>query len=341
MPPGSLIHIGKRVAEGVRISIVRFDQGRVQVTDDAGLQELTQPLDGTSSTWITVEGLHEVETVEAICHHFRLHPLITEDILNTTQRPKIEDLGDYVFVVLRTLNQEIDPPGLSSEQVSMVLGPRYLLTFLEGGRNHFSEVMNRIKAGKGRIMAGGSDYLAYCIVDTIVDKYFHVLEELAEKIEIVEEDVIENPTTDTIQAIHRLKTDMIFLRRSIWPAREVVSRLLSGQSSLVQEATMPYLRDVYDHSIRVIDIMETYREVVSGLLDIYLSSVSNRLNQIMKVLTIIATIFIPLTFLTGWYGMNFKAMPELESPWGYPMVIFVAVTAVVGMLMSFRRKGWM
>jgi magnesium transporter len=288
-----------------------------------------------------VEGLHEVETIEAIGRHFHLHPLVIEDIINTTQLPKMEDFGDYVFIVLRMLHIEDDSVGLSSEQVSLIVGPNYLLTFLESGKENFKDVEHRLQAGKGLIRKRGSDYLAYCLIDTIVDKYFVILENLAEQIELLEAELITDPTTETVHAIHRLKTEMIFLRRSIWPVREVISRLLSGQAALIRDSTLPYLRDVYDHAIRVIDIMETYRDVVSGMLDIYLSSVSNRLNQIMNILTIIATIFIPLTFLTGWYGMNFKLMPELEWRWGYPVVIIVAVSVVVGMLVAFKRRGWM
>jgi magnesium transporter len=340
LPPGTFIHIGKQKTETVGITVVSYDEANVQVTEKATLDRLLRPSREMGTTWITVEGLHDVETIKAISGHFRLHPLVTEDILNTTQRPKVEILGDYVFLVLRMLYKEGDSVGLKSEQVSLILGPNYVLTFLESGRENFGEVRNRIQAGKGRIRKGGSDYLAYCIVDAVVDKYFTVLEELAEKIEVLEDMLVTNPSTETIQAIHRLKTDMIFLRRSIWPVREVTSRLLSGQTDLIRDPTLPYLRDVYDHTIRVIDIMETYRDVVSGMLDIYLSSVSNRLNEIMKVLTIIATIFIPLTFLTGWYGMNFKSMPELQWSWGYPMVIIITVSAAVGMLIAFRRRGW-
>jgi magnesium transporter len=339
LPPGSLVHVGDKVAESVRISMVTYDESQVQFKEDVQLQDLFKPGDG-ETLWIMVQGLHEVRVVEAIGSYFQLHPLILEDILNTTQRPKIEDLGDYLFVVLRMLHQEDDSADIGSEQVSMVIGPNLVLTFLESHRAHFQGVTERIRSGKGRIRRGGSDYLAYCIIDAVVDKYFVVLERLAERIELLEEQVATHPTPDTVQGIHKLKTGMVHLRRSIWPLREVLSRLVSGQSSLIRQVTLPYLRDVYDHAIHVIDAMETYRDIVSGMLDIYLSSVSNKLNEIMKVLTIIATLFIPLTFVTSWYGMNFKTMPELDWRWGYPMVVAIAVSISITMLITFRRRGW-
>ena len=199
----------------------------------------------------------------------------------------------------------------------------------------------RLKGGNVRIRKSGADYLAYCLIDTVVDNYFAILEKLSEKMEVLEEELVKNPGRETLQGIHRMKTDMIYLRRSIWPLREVVNTLGRGESALIKDSTLPYLRDVYDHTIHAIDTLETFRDIVSGMLDIYLSSVSNRLNEIMKVLTIIATIFIPLTFLSGWYGMNFKDMPELAWRWGYPMVICIALTVAAIMLIYFKRKKWL
>lgn len=340
LAPGSLVHVGEKMAESVRISVTTYDETHVRVTEDVQPEDLPR-FGGRGTVWITVQGLHEVDKIAAIGAHFQLHPLVLEDILHTTQRPKMEDLGDHLFVVFRILHQEDDSAEISSEQVSVIVGPNLVLTFLESHRPYFQGVVDRIRAGKGRIRQGGSDYLAYCLIDEAVDKYFVMLERLAERIELLEDDVATNPGRETVQAIHGLKTGMVYLRRSIWPLREVVSRLTTGESALIGPATLPYLRDVYDHTIHVIDTMETYRDVVSGMLDIYLSSVSNKLNEIMKVLTIIATIFIPLTFLSGWYGMNFKTMPELEWRWGYPMVIALAASITATMLIAFRRKGWL
>lgn len=339
LPPGSLVHVGDKLAESVRISMVTYDESQALFKEDVQLEDLTESRDG-ETLWITTQGLHEVQVVESIGNYFRLHPLILEDILNTTQRPKIDDLGDYLFVVLRALHQEDDSAEIGSEQVSLIIGPNLVLTFLESHRAYFQGVTERIRSGKGRIRKGGSDYLAYCLIDAVIDRYFVVLERLAERIELLEDEVAARPTPETVQSIHKLKTGMVYLRRCIWPLREVLSRLASGESSLIRQGTLPYLRDVYDHAIHVIDIMETYRDIVSGMLDIYLSSVSNKLSEIMKVLTIIATLFIPLTFVSGWYGMNFKTMPELDWRWGYPMVIAIAVSIAITMLITFRRRGW-
>jgi len=340
LPPGSLIHVGDKLADSVRISMVTYDESQAQFKEDVQLQDLTKPRNG-ETCWITIQGLHEVQVVEAIGSHFQLHPLVLEDILNTTQRPKIEDLGDYLYIVLRALHQEDDSADIgSAEQVSVIVGPNLVLTFLESHRAYFQGVAERIRSGKGRIRKSGSDYLAYCLIDAVIDRYFVVLERLAERIELLEDEVATHPTPETIQGIHKLKTGMVYLRRCVWPLREVLSRLTSGESPLIRQDTLPYLRDVYDHAIHVIDTMETYRDIVSGMLDIYLSSVSNKLNEIMKVLTIIATLFIPLTFVTSWYGMNFKTMPELDWRWGYLMVIAIAVSVAVAMLIIFRRRGW-
>ncbi len=287
-----------------------------------------------------MEGLHDLEIVEAIGKRFHLHPLVLEDLVNATQRPKMEDAGDYLFFVLKMLHYTEETAEMGSEQIGLVLGHNFLLTFRETQGNEFDEVRERIRSGKGRARKAGPDYLAYCLVDTVVDDYFVILEKLAEKIEILEEELVTSPTTDTLDVIHHLKTDMIFLRRTIWPLREIVNRLVVSDGALIKDTTLPYWRDVYDHTIHAIDTMETYRDVLSGMLDIYLSGISNRLNEIMKVLTLIATIFIPLTFMTGWYGMNFKKMPELEWQWGYPTFIALAGAVVTMMLIFFKRKNW-
>ncbi len=253
----------------------------------------------------------------------------------------MEDAGNYLFIVLKVLDYSEESDEISLMQLSLIITPTVLVSFQEKEGKLFDSVRERLKGGNARIRKGGADYLAYCLMDTVVDNYFAILEGLSEKIEGLEEELVKNPSRDTLQGIHRLKTDMIYLRRSIWPLREVVNTMGRGESALIKESTLPYLRDVYDHTIHAIDTLETLRDIVSGMLDIYLSSVSNRLNEIMKVLTIIATIFIPLTFLSGWYGMNFKDMPELTWRWGYPMVIAVSLTVATAMLIFFRRKRWL
>jgi magnesium transporter len=229
---------------------------------------------------------------------------------------------------------------IEAEQVSLILGSNFVISFQEREGDVFTVIRDRIRTGKGRIRKAGADYLAYSLVDAIVDYYFVILEKLGEKIEGIEEELVTNPTPETLQTIHHLKRELIFLRKSVWPLREVISVLERGESALIQESTGIYLRDLYDHTIQVIDSIETFRDMVAGMLDIYLSSVSNKLNEVMKVLTIIATIFIPVTFIVGIYGMNFQYMPELGWRWGYPVVWLVIVVVVIAMVFYFRRKKW-
>lgn len=340
LPPGTLVHIGKESTEKVTISVMDYDAAGVRELSVSDVEELRQFKESPSVTWINVDGVHDVKLVEQIGKIFDIHPLVLEDIVNTTQRPKTDVSGEYTFIVFKTLEYNEDTGEIIPEQVSLILGANFLLSFQERPGDPFDPIRDRIRAGAGRTRKAGADYLAYCLIDAAVDHYFVVLETIAERIELLEEQLVKDPKRELLSEIHRLKVDMIFLRRSVWPMREVINRLASGDSAFVREATLPYLRDVYDHTIHVVDTMETFRDIVSGMLDIYLSSVSNKLNEIMKVLTIIATIFIPLTFLSGWYGMNFKDMPELGWRWGYPMVIVIALTMATTMLVFFRRKKW-
>ena len=292
-------------------------------------------------TWINVDGLHEVDIIEKTGAYFGIHPLVLEDILHTGQRPKTEDFGDYIFTVVKMLFYDVQKEEIVAEQMSMILGPRYVISFQETQGDVFDPNRERIRNGKGRIRKAGADYLAYVLIDAIVDQYFVILENLEERIESLEEELITNPIPETLQMIHKLKGLMIFLRKSVWPLRELVNSLERGESSLIAESTGIYLRDVYDHTIEVIETIETFRDMVSGMLDIYLSSVSNRMNEVMKVLTIIATIFIPLTFIVGIYGMNFKYMPELEWHIGYPVALAVMLLIEAFLLLYFRRKKWL
>lgn len=292
-------------------------------------------------TWINVDGVHQVEVIEKIGTHFKIHPLVLEDVANTQQRPKMEDFTDYIFVTLKMLHSSAGELETKTEQVSMILGSDYVISFQESEGDVFNPIRERIRADKGRIRKMGADYLAYALIDATVDNYFTILEHLGEGVEDMEEELMVNPTLDTLQAIHHLKREMIFLRKSVWPLREVINRLERWESPLINESTHIYLRDVYDHTIQVIDSIETFRDVLSGMLDIYLSSVSNRMNEVMKVLTIIATIFIPLTLIAGIYGMNFKAMPELELSFGYPVVLLIMLCVGGLMILYFRRKRWL
>jgi magnesium transporter len=341
LSPGTLVHIGKKKIEKVRIRLIDYDEARVQEKEVKAIEECFPFKDLPTVTWVNVDGLHDIEVMEKIGKHFGLHPLVLEDILNTDQRPKIEDFDDYIFVVLKMLYFDEDQEEVRAEQISIILGSNFVLSFQERVGDIFNPLRERIRSGKGRVRKMGSDYLAYALLDSIVDHYFVVLEKLGEKIEDMEEELVSNPTPETLQTIHNLKREMIFLRKSVWPLREVVSSLERGESSLIKESTKIFLRDVYDHTIQVIDTVETFRDLLSGMLDIYLSSISNRMNEVMKVLTIFAAIFIPLTFIAGLYGMNFRFMPELEWHWGYPAVVVVMFAVGIFMLFYFRRKKWL
>jgi magnesium transporter len=342
LPPGTLVHIGEKRAEETKITLIDYDEANFQEREVKAVEECFSFREKPTVTWINVEGVHQVEVVEKLGNCFGLHPLVLEDILNTDQRPKMEIYGDYVYIVLKMLYGNYPNHLVEAEQVSLILGSNFVISFQEGKEGDvFNPVRERIRSGKGLIRKMGSDYLAYSLIDTIVDNYFLILENLGEKIELLEEELMARPTTTTIQEIQRFKNEMIFLRRVVWPLREVVSGLGRKESPLIKETTEIYLKDVYDHTVQVMETIEVYREMLSGMLDIYLSSVSNRLNSVMKVLTIIATIFMPLTFIAGIYGMNFKYMPELEWRWGYLAVWLVFVIVGVSMLIYFRKRKWL
>ena len=282
-----------------------------------------------------------MDTIEKIGQHYDLHPLVLEDILHTGQRPKFEDIEQYLFVVLMMLRFDKENKSVISEQVSLVLGKNFVISFQENVGDVFEQIRDRIRNSKGRIRKMGSDYLMYALLDAIVDGYFAILENMGETIETLEEELVDDPSKNTLQQIHHLKREMIFLRKSVWPLRELISSLERSESKLIQQSTEAYLRDVYDHTIQVIDTVESFRDMVASMLDLYLSSLSMRMNEVMKVLTIIATIFIPLTFIAGVYGMNFHNMPELSWKYGYPVTLLVMAIISIGMLYYFKRKNWL
>jgi magnesium transporter len=341
LPPGSLIHIGEKKAERARITIIDYDEQNVQEKEARAVEECFPFKETATVTWINVDGVHDSEIVGKIGSHFGIHPLILEDIMNTAQRPKMEDMEGYIFVVVRMLSLAGKKREVVSEQVSLILGANFVISFQEREGDVFDSVRDRIRSGKGRLRKMGPDYLAYALLDAVVDNYFLLLEKLGEKVEDTEEELVSDPGRKTLQDIHLLKREMIYLRKSVWPLREVISGLERVESDLIKESTGIFLRDIYDHTIQVIDTVETYRDTLSGMLDMYLSSVSNRMNEVMKVLTIIATIFIPLTFIAGIYGMNFRYMPELGWRWAYFVVLGLMLAVAVLMLVFFRRKKWM
>jgi len=340
-PPGTPVFVGERKEESIKITVLDYDETKFQEKELLSIEECCAYKDSSTVTWININGIHDVETIEKIGVHFDLHPLIREDIVNTDQRPKIEEFETFVFVILKMLSYDDKAEETQVEQVSLIIGNNYVLSFQEREGDIFEQVRERIRKGKGRVRKSGADYLAYALIDAVVDHYFIILEKDGEKIEGLEEKVISDPEPKTLNNIHRLKREMIFLRRSVWPLREVINSMTKADSKMIKESTKIFLRDVYDHTIQVIDTVETYRDMLSGMHDTYLSSVSNRMNEIMKVLTIIATIFIPLTFIAGIYGMNFEFMPELKWNWGYFAVLGIMLVATGGMLVYFKRKKWL
>jgi magnesium transporter len=346
-PPGTLIHIGEKKTERAKITIIDYDEAHFEEKEAETVKECFPFKDIPSVTWINIDGIHQVEITEKIGKHFNLHPLILEDILNTGQRPKVEDFEEYLYAVLKMLYYDNKDSEIKAEQISLIVGSNFVISFQEQEGDVFNPIRERIRGSKGRIRKMGADYLAYALLDSIVDSYFLILEKLGEEIEDMEEELVENPTPATSMGIHRLKSELIFLRKSIWPLREVISGLERGESPLIKESTGIYLRDVYDHTIQVIDTIETYRDIVSGMVDTYLSSLSNRMNEVMKVLTVIAVIFIPLTFIAGIYGMNFNPeaspwnIPELNWRYGYLSALGVMVLVALGMIIYFKRKKWL
>jgi magnesium transporter len=346
LSPGTLVHVGKQKVEKTRITVIRYGDDGYEQKSVGRISEAVQMIKGRKTVWINIDGLHDVGVIQELGEKLGIHPLVLEDVVNTGQRPKLEDFEDYMFIVMKMLTFNQKDQTTSAEQVSLIPGKNFVITFQERPGDIFDPVRKRLKKGKGRIRKLGSDYLAYALIDTVVDEYFSVLESFGEKIEGMEEGMVDDPKPEELQSIHGLKREMIFLRKSVWPLREVISGLDRSDSRLIKERTHLYIRDVYDHTVQVIDTVETFRDMASGLLDLYLSSISNRMNQVMKVLTIIATIFIPLSFFAGLYGMNFNTdyplnMPELGWEYGYPALLLFMLALALLMLFYFRRRKWL
>jgi len=339
--PGTLIYSGDRKTELVRITVIDYDADHFTEFQVGDINQCAGYRDTDRVTWINIDGLHEESVLETLGSQYRIHPLVLEDVLNPNQRPKMEDYKDYLYLVLRMITYDAEHDRIDDEQFSLILGPRFVLSFQEKPGDVFDNIRKRLRNPKGRLRTMGPDYLAYALADAIVDHYYVVLDSLGEKIVSIEEDLMDDSEGNPFEYIHNLKREMIFLRKAIWPLREVIAQILRGETVLFKDSTHPFLRDVYDHTIQVIDTIESYRDMLSSLLDLYLSTLSNRMNEIMKVLTVIATIFIPLTFIVGVYGMNFVFMPELHWKWGYPVVWLVMIVVVGIMLVLFRRKRWL
>lgn len=341
LPAGALVHLGERKTERAVVTLFEYDAAGLTETRFDNPDACRDCMPGKQRFWLNVHGLHEPEVMGEIGRRFKLHPLVLEDILNTDQRPKIEDYGDYLFIIARYFDYDAATLSVATEQVSFIIGKDYILTFQERPTGSFDPVREWLRLDKGRIRQLGVDYLAYALLDLLVDRYFTVLEQIGERTEQLEEDLLEHPDAAQLQTLHHLKRETLTLRRAIWPLREVINMLLRGENRFFTAETQLYLRDVYDHTVHLIESLEAIRDLIAGMLDIYLSSISNRVNQEVRVLTVVAIIFMPATLISGIFGMNFRSMPLLDSPSGFLAAIgmMVGVAATLGVI--FWRRRWL
>jgi magnesium transporter len=341
LSPGSLVYVGDKKDELINMSVIDYNSDRIDIIENATIEQIRQCNNSDTVSWLNISGIHDTENINNIGKIFNIHPLVLEDVLNTQHRAKIDDYDDYLFVVLKMVYNDPEENDLAFEHVCMVIGKRFLISFQERQKDVFNSVRERLKKTKGHIRQSGTDYLAYALMDMVVDHYFVVLEQMGEDIELLQEEALENPTPDTLNDIQEFKHQIILLRKSVWPLREMIGNLQRGESSLIDKSVMIYLKDVYDHVIHVVETIEMNRDILSGITDIYMSSVSNKMNEVMKVLTVIATMFIPLTFLAGVYGMNFKYMPELQWQYAYPVFWALIILILFVMVMWFKNKKWL
>ena len=338
-PPGASPGVPVLTGEAMpsRMHAIRYTATSIEESDPRDARECLALIAPGSVTWLDVQGLADLEQLRLLGEGLKLHPLALEDVVSLNQRPKADDYDSHLFVIAR-MPEAGD--AISTDQTSLFVGPGYLLTFQERYGDCLDPVRERLRKGKGLMRRAGSDYLAYAILDAIIDGFFPILEAFGERLEDLEGEVVERPTRSSLESIHRAKRDLLTLRRAIFPLRDAVNSLMRCESELVTDQTRTYLRDCYDHCVQILDMVETYRELAAGLMDIYISSLSQKLNEVMKVLTIIATIFIPLTFVAGVYGMNFDFMPELHWRLGYPLIMAAMALLALAMIWYFVRRGW-
>lgn len=341
LQPGAVVWSGPERTHQVIASCISYRDGSVRECTGVPLDDILASLDHHAVTWIDINGIHDTNLVERLGNQFGLHPLVLEDIVTTGQRPKLEDYENYFFLTIKGLALDKEHRAVIVEEISIIFGRNFVLSFQEFEKDTFRPVKDRLLKGTERFLKSGPDYLAYALVDMIVDNYFTVLEEIGDMFEELQNQVLAAPSPTTLKTVYRLKNDLLLLRRAVWPLREAIAAWQRHETDLVSRTTEIYLRDVQDHTVQVMDAIETLRDMLSGTIDVYLSSISNRLNTVMKVLTIIATIFIPLTFIAGVYGMNFDYMPELRWRYGYPTIMAIMFLAGAGMLWWFRRNKWL
>jgi magnesium transporter len=341
MPPGSLVHVGDVLKTESRITLIDYSAEHIEEQAVYAIEEILPYQDKETITWVNIEGLKNIALIESIGNAFNIHPLVLEDILNTHQRPKFEEYEDYLYIVLKGLSVDSEELSVNYEQISIIVLDNLIFTFKEVEDDLFAPIIKRLKNGKGKIRNLGTDYMTYAILDMIVDQNFVLLETLDEILDSIEDELLTNPTAGTLTSIQRIKRELISIRRSVLPVRDMLNAIIRSDSALIHERVHIYLRDVYDHALRISESIESYRDILSGLMDIYVSSVSNKMNEIMKILTVFASIFIPLTFIAGIYGMNFEYMPELRWKWAYPVLWIVFITIPVVLLVYFRKKKWL
>ena len=341
LPPGTLVHTGIKKIDTVLIDITEYSEEKFDEKKIENIEDTFRLRDSDLTSWINICGLHDTSVLEKVGGHFKIHSLVLEDVLNTDQRPKLDDYETFLYCVLKSIEFDETAGEITSEQVSFVLGKKWLITFQERMPDCFEPIRDRLIKSKGRIRKSGVDYLMYALIDLVVDNYFSVLEKIGDSIQTIEDELIGDPQPGNLNTIYKIRRELLFLRKSVYPLREVLNSILRDDFDLIADETDIFVRDVYDHVVQVMDTIETYREMISGMLDTYLSSVSNRMNEVMKVLTIIATIFIPLTFVAGVYGMNFDNFPELHMRWFYPWGFWSAIFILgVVMFWFFKRKKW-
>jgi magnesium transporter len=340
LPPGSMVHIGEKKTEEVKFSLIEYDKDMLNEHELISLEEAFAVKDSPLISWLNISGLHDTGILQNLADHFGIHPLVMEDILNTGHQPKTEIYEDYLFTIIKLITYNKDQGSVEFEQVSIIMGKGYVITFQEKEGDIFEPIRQRLKNPKGRFRRHGSDYLTYTLLDVVVDNYYLILEQLEEHIFKVEENILESPAQNLTTEIQELKMQIIQLRKSVWPLRAAIDGLMDEDSGMIDHSIMPFLKDLYDHTIHVTETIEIFREMISGLMDLYLTMLSNRMNDVMKVLTIIATIFIPLTFIAGIYGMNFEYMPELKWHAGYFIVWGLMITLGIMLLILFRRRKW-
>lgn len=341
LPPGTAVFIGERKQETVRIDIVDYSREHCQELHDATIDDCRRLKNSSSTTWVNVTGIHDTPAILQLAELFGLHPLTSEDISNTRQRPKVEEFGDYVFFAVKMLTFDKESKGVVHDNLSLVLGTGFVLSFQEADSPVLDSLKARIRGNKGRIRGQDGDYLAYAILDRVVDEYFVTLEELGDHIEDLDDGILAAPLARHLREIHGLKREIVFLRKAVWPLREEIAAIAKSESPLFGSTTKMFLRDLSDHTVQIIDMVETYRDIIGGMHDTFLSSNSNRMNEIIKVLTFIGTIFIPLTFIAGVYGMNFVNMPELQWKWGYYAVLAGMAALGISMLAIFKKRKWL